>query len=95
MIIAAVELILSGIGADHWRDELHWTPFFFVWWLSNFHQVKPTIQLRGFEWIRDELESNGCYEKNVTKESALDVGSETILEVNVPFCSQGFKYRKG
>lgn len=88
MMIAAVESILSGIGENPWRDELRWTPFRFVWWLSNFYQVKPAIQLRGFEWKRVELESNGCSGKTDAKVSTIDVGSEIIFEVNVPFCSQ-------
>lgn len=88
MMIAAVESILSGIGENPWRDELHWTPFRFVWWLSNFHQVKPAIQSRGFEWTRVEIESNGCSGKTDAKVSPIDTGGEIILEVNVPFCSQ-------
>ncbi|KAH9288745.1 hypothetical protein KI387_032862, partial [Taxus chinensis] len=88
-MITAVKSILSVIAGDSWKEKLCWTPIRYVWWLSNFHRIKPVIQFMHFQGNCAEADGNGSSGKTDVRMAATEAkGKEILWEVRVPFCSQ-------
>lgn len=88
MMIGAVESILYALGEDLKREELQLTPSRFVWWLLNFRQTNPALQVNGLDWNGANSRRRGSPVLYATLGSTDIDCSQFLFEINVPFFSQ-------